>query len=252
LRADRLRKLVIKGVPAGFIDHHEGETGHRAEDSAARFFVEVFCRDVLNPARMLRFLRNLLITLALAAATAAGLLLWLSPDPQYTAQEWLAGGRYYDFDLTIRDLGQKHDLDPALLKAIVWRESAFHPEKVGSSGERGLMQVSEAAARDWAGAVKRDDFVPTDLFDARTNLEVGAWYFKRALERWKSKEQPLPFALAEYNAGRTRVDRWIAATNMGGQANADDLLGAIDYPTTRRYIDEITRRYQFYRERGRL
>jgi hypothetical protein len=48
------------------------------------------------------------------------------------------------------------------------------------------------------------------------------------------------------------VDRWIAATNMGGQANADDLLGAIDYPTTRRYIDEITRRYQFYRERGRL
>ena len=201
---------------------------------------------------MFRFLRRFLLTLLFGSLTAAGLLLWVSDDPFYTAQEWAAGGRYHSYDASIYDIAARRELDPALLKAIIWRESTFHPDKIGTSGERGLMQVSEAAAEDWAKAEKMETFVPTDLFDARTNMEVGAWYFRRALSHWRSKEQPIPFALAEYNAGRTRVDRWIAATNMGSQANADDLMATIDYPSTRRYINEILRRYQFYRSRGRL
>lgn len=201
---------------------------------------------------MFRFLRTLVLVIGLGALTAAGLLIWLSPDPLYTIQDWMAGGRYYDFDAAIYDIAEKQELEPELLKAIVWRESAFHPDKVGTSGERGLMQVGEAAAQDWANSEKMETFVPTDLFDPRTNLEAGAWSLKRALQHWHGKEQPIPFALAEYNAGRTRVDRWIAATNMGAQANADDLMGAIDYPTTRRYIEEVMRRYRIYQERGRL
>ena len=201
---------------------------------------------------MFRLIRTLVSVTFLAALSAAALLLWLSPDPMYTAQEWMALGRYHEFDDAIREVAEKQGVEAELVKAIVWRESAFHADKVGTSGERGLMQVGEAAAGDWAKAEKLETFVPTDLFDSRMNLEAGAWYLRRALDHWKNKEAPLPFALAEYNAGRTRVDRWIAATNMGDQANADDLLGAIDYPTTRRYIDEVTRRAQFYRDRGRL
>ena len=201
---------------------------------------------------MFRFIRTFLLVAILAAFAAAGLLLWLSPDPMYTAQEWMALGRYHEFDDAIREVAEKQGVEPELVKAIVWRESAFSADKIGTSGERGLMQVGEAAAGDWAKSEKLETFVPTDLFDSRMNLEAGAWYLRRALDHWKNKETPLPFALAEYNAGRTRVDRWIAATSMGGQANADDLLGAIDYPTTRRYIDEVTRRLQFYRDRGRL
>ena len=201
---------------------------------------------------MFRFVRTLTFVLILSAATAAGLLLWLSPDPLYTAQQWVAAGRYREYDDAIREVAKKQRIEPALIKAIVWRESAFHADKVGTSRERGLMQVGEAAGSDWAKSEKLETFVPTDLFDSGTNLEAGAWYLRRALDHWKSKENPLPFALAEYNAGRTRVDRWIVATNMGDQANADDLMGAIDYPTTRRYVEEVTRRMQFYRARGRL
>lgn len=190
--------------------------------------------------------------LILAALTAAGLLLWLSPEPIYMLQEWLAFGRYAQYDAAIRDVSEKQNLEPALIKAIVWRESAFHTDKVGASGERGLMQVSDAAGSDWAKAEKLETFVPTDLFDPHNNLEAGAWYLRRALDRWKGKERPLPFALAEYNAGRKHVERWITATNMGDLANADDLLGAIDYPTTRKYIDEVMRRCEFYRARGGL
>ncbi len=201
---------------------------------------------------MFRFLRKLLLVSILAAGTAVSLLLWLSPDPMYEVREWMGGKRYWAYDEMIREFAKKRRLDPMLVKAIVWRESAFHPDKMGTSGERGLMQVGEGAASDWAKAEKIETFVPTDLFDVKTNIEVGTWYFAKALERWKSKEDPLPFALAEYNAGRGRVDRWIASTNMGEKATADDLMTALDFPTTRRYIEDITARYQFYQDRNRM
>ena len=198
------------------------------------------------------FLKRLIIVLALAAFAAASLLLWRSPDPLYTLDSWRAFGRFSDYDSLIADTAAKHGIDPLLIKAVIWRESAFHPDKMGSRGERGLMQVGEGAAQDWAAAEKIETFVPTDLFDAKTNSDVGTWYLKKALNRWKSKADPVPFALAEYNAGRTRVDRWIVATDRGDKATADDLIAAIDFPSTRRYVEDIVRRYRYYKAGGQL
>jgi len=197
---------------------------------------------------MVRFLKRLLFAVLLAASTATGLVLWTSPDPTYRLQSWLAGSRYHEYDDLISDLSRKHGVDPLLIRAITWRESAFQTEKVGTSGERGLMQVSEGAARDWARAMKVETFVPTDLFDPKTNLDAGSWYFRKALDRWKDKADPIPFALAEYNAGHARVERWIADSNRGEDATAADLLHAIDFPSTRKYIEDITARYHFYQK----
>lgn len=191
-------------------------------------------------------LKRFSLLLFAAIVAAAALALWRSPDPLYTLDSWRAGGRFSDYDVLIEDLGHKHGLDPLLIKAVVWRESAFQAAKVGTRGERGLMQVGEGAARDWAAAEKIETFVPTDLFDAKTNLDIGSWYLAKALARWKSRRDPIPFALAEYNAGRTRVDRWIAATGRGDEATSDDLLAAIDFPTTRHYVQDIVRRHHFY------
>ena len=201
---------------------------------------------------MLRLLRTLILIAILAALLAAGLLLYSSRDPAYIAREWVNGSQFWAYDDHIRSVSAKHGLDPMLIKAVVWRESTFRPEKVGTSGERGLMQVTEPAAQDWAKAEKVETFVPTDLFDPRTNIEIGAWYLARALERWKGRADPIPFALAEYNAGRSRVDRWVAETNLAEKAEAPDLLAIMDFPTTKGYIAEITRRYRFYKDRGRL
>lgn len=195
---------------------------------------------------MARFVIRLLLALALAALIAAGVVLGTAPDPIYRLQSWLAGARYTRYDPLIADLSRKHGVDPLLVKAIAWRESAFQTDKVGTSGERGLMQVGEAAARDWAKAMKVETFVPTDLFDPKTNVDAGSWYFKKALDRWKQKADPIPFALAEYNAGHGRVERWIAESGRGEEATAADLLAAIDFPTTRKYVEDITARYRFY------
>jgi soluble lytic murein transglycosylase len=195
---------------------------------------------------MWRFLKGFVCTLLFAAATAAGIALWRSPDPLYTVQQWAAGSRYWRYYALIAEAAARHGIDPHLLKALVWRESAFHPDKIGTSGERGLMQVGEAAARDWAKAERVETFTPTDLFDPHTNTSAGAWYLARALERWKDRDRPEVFALAEYNAGRSRVDRWLAETRLAEQANADDLLGAMDFPSTRRYIEDILARRDMY------
>jgi soluble lytic murein transglycosylase len=214
----------------------------RRDAFLSKFFVPLFHYGHL----MARFLSRLVLAVALAAFVAAAVVLWTSPDPTYRLQSWLAGSRYYRYDPLIGDLAHKRGVDPLLIKAIAWRESAFQTEKVGTSGERGLMQVGEAAARDWAKAMKIETFAPTDLFDPKTNVDVGSWYFKKALERWKHKADPIPFALAEYNAGHVRVDRWVADTGRGEEATAADFLGAIDFPSTRKYIEDITARYHFY------
>ena len=95
-----------------------------------------------------------------------------------------------------------------LVKAVVWRESRFDPQKLGGAGERGLMQVSEIAARDWAQEHRIENFRVEELFDPKTNLEAGTWYLRRAMLHWQEVRDPTPFALAVYNAGASRAQRW--------------------------------------------
>lgn len=201
---------------------------------------------------MFRFVRNLFLSLVLAAVVGAGWVLSRSPDPLYTLQEWLGYARYRRYDGLIVEMGRKHEVDPLLIKAIVWRESAFHPEKIGKDGERGLMQLTQGAAADWARQKKIETFVPTDLFSPKTNVDAGTWYLKQALNRWADKDDPMVFALAEYNAGLSRVQKWISASNMGARATAEDLRDHIAFPGTRNYVETILARYHFYKQRERL
>jgi soluble lytic murein transglycosylase len=135
-----------------------------------------------------------------------------------------------------------------LVKAVVWRESRFDRQKYGTVGERGLMQVSEKAANEWAHDHKIDNFQVDQLFDPKTNLEAGSWYLRRAFDHWQNESEPLPFALAEYNAGASRVQRWVKA----GGTTTPQFLGNIDFPATRKYVQSILDRYAFYKKRGRM
>ena len=68
---------------------------------------------------------------------------------------------------------------------------------------------------------------------------------------------PLPFALAEYNAGRSRVAKWAARKDEGAirqpanaGANSRELLAKINIPSTRHYVDTVQDRVHFYQQRG--
>src|SRR3954451_17136306 len=144
---------------------------------------------------MVRFLLKLTICLGLAIAAGLILLALRSGDVVYTAYEWLSPARFHQFDNIIRAVAAEHGIDPMLVKAVVWRESRFDPRKVGTSGERGLMQVSEKAAKEWASENRVEDFVVDQLFDPKINLEAGTWYLQRALKHWERQAEPVPFAL---------------------------------------------------------
>jgi len=200
---------------------------------------------------MIQFLFKLVLCVLLAIAAAFAYLAVKSGDPLYTFYEWMSPARFQQYDWLIRSVALKHHLDPMLVKAIVWRESRFAPKKRGTHGERGLMQVSELAANEWARENKIAGFNPEQLFEPKTNLEAGTWYLHRAMAHWDHQPDPIPFALAEYNAGASRVQRW-----SGGSGVADisehQFLEKIDFPATRRYVESIIKRYRFYQHRGTM
>lgn len=200
---------------------------------------------------MVRFLFKLILCLLVALGAGFAYLALRSGDPLYTVYEWMSPARFQQYDKLIRSVAAQHRVDPMLVKALVWRESRFDTKKHGTAGERGLMQVSERAANEWAHENKIDNFRAEDLFDPQTNLRAGTWYLRRALDHWQAQPDPLPFALAEYNAGASRVQRWVGG-NEAVSISRKQFLRQIDFPATRKYVEQIIQRYEFYRRRGRM
>lgn len=207
--------------------------------------------DAWIDAEVIRFFFKLILCVLLALTAGFAFLTVQSGDPVYTLYEWISPARFQQYNRMIQSVSAEHQLDPMLVKAVVWRESRFDPQKFGSAGERGLMQVSEKAANEWARENKIDNFRVEDLFDPKTNLEAGSWYLHRAMQRWENQPDPIPFSLAEYNAGASRAQRWAGGNEATGVATKD-FLRNIDFPGTRKYVDSIIERYQFYKRRGRM
>jgi len=200
---------------------------------------------------MMQFLFKLILCVLLAAAAAFAYLAVKSGAPFYTFYEWMSPARFHRYDRLIRGVALEHHLDPMLVKAVVWRESRFDAKKRGSHGERGLMQVSERAANEWARETKIAGFHPDQLFEPKTNLEAGTWYLHRAIAHWDHQSDPVPFALAEYNAGASRAQRWSGGNGVA-EISERQFLEKIDFPATRKYVESIIDRYRFYQRRGRM
>lgn len=143
------------------------------------------------------------------------------------------------FDYMIEETALRYSVDPLLIKAIIWRESKFKPRTVGASGEIGLMQLKMLAVEDWANANGKKIPDPEDVFTPKLNIEIGTWFFARALERWNDHPRKKELALAEYNAGRTGLLR--AIRNKGG-----DVLLALTTAPFSTYVQTTLGKHQEY------
>jgi soluble lytic murein transglycosylase len=200
-----------------------------------------------------KFLFRFALVIVLSGFTAVSYLIVRSKDPLYVVREIKDWGDYHRFDTLITKVATEHGLDPRLVKAVVWRESRFQSDMLGRNGERGLMQISGIAAREWATANAIPNFEPDQLFDPKINLEIGSWYLGKAMQHWNNQDDAVPFALAEYNAGHSRVDRWVrVASQRNPQLNAQVFEDSIDFPSTAHYVRTILARYDFYKQRGPL
>ncbi|MGE4291792.1 MAG: transglycosylase SLT domain-containing protein [Desulfovibrio sp.] len=111
----------------------------------------------------------------------------------------------------ILDAAQRYKLDPLLLVAVIFQESAFNPDAVSYTGVKGLMQLTQQTASA-LGA--------TDRTDPAQSIYFGAKYLSLL---WKELEQlDMPtwdrwsFALAGYNQGIGHVfDAMFLAKHLG-------------------------------------
>jgi hypothetical protein len=98
-------------------------------------------------------------------------------------------------DRIVRDAAERHQVDPALVKAVISTESGWNPHAVSRKGAVGLMQlIPETAQRFGVG----------NLYDPAQNVEAGTTYLKTLLDRY---DGDLNKSLAAYNAGEHAVDR---------------------------------------------
>jgi soluble lytic murein transglycosylase len=115
----------------------------------------------------------------------------------------------------------------------------------GGAGELGLMQVTEAAAQEWADARRDRNFEARHLLHPSTNLHAGCFYLAKVTRRYLRTDHPYAYALADYNAGRGNVLRWM---NDAGATNASVFLAQMTFPGTRDYVRTILARCPTYRD----
>lgn len=118
---------------------------------------------------------------------------------------------------------ERHGVDPGLLAIMVYTESRGRADARSPAGARGLMQLMPSTAAEIARARGMPAPTPARLEDPAYNLDMGAWYMARQLERHRD----LSLALAAYNAGPGRV-----AAHRRGEATLPE--------ETRRYQATIT------------
>jgi soluble lytic murein transglycosylase-like protein len=119
-------------------------------------------------------------------------------------------------DRIVRDAAARHNMDPALVKAVISTESGWNPHAVSRKGAVGLMQlIPETAQRFGVG----------NPYDPAQNVEAGTTYLKSLLDRY---DGDLNKSLAAYNAGEHAVDR------SGGVPA---------FRETRQYVQKVTDAY---------
>ena len=117
-------------------------------------------------------------------------------------------------------VAHRHQIDPAMVKAIIMAESSFNPKAISSRGAVGLMQLMPNTAKS-LGVV--------DAFDPENNINAGVLYFKRLLKEFRGD---VKLALAAYNAGSRKVREY---------------QGIPPFKTTQTYIKKVFEYYQHYK-----
>jgi len=115
----------------------------------------------------------------------------------------------------------RHEIDPALVKAIIMAESGYNPKAISRSGAKGLMQLMPNTAKSLG--VK-------NIFDPEHNINGGVRYFKGLVNRFNGD---LELALAAYNAGSRKVREY---------------KGVPPFKSTRFYIQKVFIYYEYFKD----
>ena len=179
--------------------------------------LDAFVASVMGNLELVRRGRLVAAVLVLAVLGAAVYVVEASPP-------WFERLRYpLDYSAVVRDQARAERIDPALLAAVIYQESRFHPGARSKSGAVGLMQLRPSTAKGIALRTGGTAFHVSDLTNPAINIRYGAWYLGNLLRKYRQER----LALAAYNAGQGNVDRWL------------DAGSPIQFPETRAYVSRV-------------
>jgi soluble lytic murein transglycosylase len=132
-------------------------------------------------------------------------------------------------------------IDPMLFAALVRQESTFRPAVRSRVGATGLAQIMPATGRWLAPSIGLEGYEDRLLTVPEVNLRMGAKYLGDLLVRYDGARD---LALAGYNAGPSRADRWRRELRHG--RDTDAFRDAIPFDETRHYVRVVLRNAAVY------
>ena len=134
----------------------------------------------------------------------------------------------------------KYGLDPNLVLGLIRQESAFSAEAHSSANARGLMQVLPSTGRKLARETKVPRYSVRKLFRPEVNVALGTRHLASLLQHFDGRVE---FALAAYNAGSDRVDRWVREF---GDVDMAEFVELIPFSETRDYVKQVLTNTSLY------
>ena len=137
-------------------------------------------------------------------------------------------------------------IDGDILLAVARRESEFNPKARSAAGARGLMQIMPATAKQLTSNLGYKYSLDRLGSDWQYNLELGAEYLDHLLQRYDGS---LLLSFGAYNAGPTRMDKWIKRYGdpRNNNTNFVDWIEHIPFNETRNYIMRVLEGVLVYR-----
>jgi soluble lytic murein transglycosylase len=131
-------------------------------------------------------------------------------------------------------------IDPLLILGVIRQESAFNARAISRSDARGLMQLLPSTGREVYQRIGLEAFRDDLLFDPQMNVRLGAQYLGGLAETHRGN---LILTLAAYNAGPSRVRRWLQELST---ADWDEFIERLPFEETRFYVKSVLRNYGVY------
>jgi len=161
------------------------------------------------------------------------------------AQDGLALAEGYPL-LDLKDIPKP---EPALVHALIRRESTFNTNAVSPAGARGLMQLMPATAQQVATKLGIKKHQPSKLTaDPDYNIKLGTSYIADLLDRFNGS---YVLAIAAYNGGDGRVRKWLDTLGDPRSPRVDviDWIEMIPIYETRNYVQRVMEDTMVYRAR---
>ena len=138
------------------------------------------------------------------------------------------------------------------IRSLIRQESSFRPDTKSPANAHGLMQILPTTGAELAKDLRIKDYLGSEsLLMPDINIKIGTYYLARLIRQFNGN---VPLALAAYNAGPTRLRRWLSArkdlgpmeTAASSSPEVEVWLDELPWEETSFYVKSILRNWMVY------